>query len=148
MTFLSQNPMMFFFIIGFLLLILELLGTAGYLLWCGVSALLVGFLFFFVPLSLFVAWLLFALFSLMSAYVWWYWLRKKGGDKTYGSKVNQGYQDFIGMETVVISTFIKGQGRVKIYDGSWKAQCDQDLKIGEAVKVIAVHGLILTVIPI
>lgn len=141
----QESPAIFFCILGVLLLILELLGTGGYLLWCGISALITSFISFFIAISLFFAWLLFAVLALVTVYLWWFWLKKRGGEKTEGTKVNQKYQDLIGMETVVSEEVMQGQYRVRIYDGSWKAVCAKPLKIGEKVRVIAVNEMILTV---
>lgn len=143
----QQNLMVFFFILGGLFLISELLGTGGYLLWCGISALIVGVIVLFFPISIYVAWLLFSFFSLLSVYFWWLWL-KKGNHHSAEEKLNQGYQNLIGLETIVTDVFIQGQGRVKVYDGSWKAICDTPLHMNEKVRIIAVNEMILKVEPI
>lgn len=141
----QQNPIVFFFTLAALLLILELLGTCGYLLWCGISALMTGIIASLFPISLWAMWILFSCFALIFAYLWWVWLKKNSDKQMQGSRINQKYQDLIGMETIVTQVFIQGQGRVKIYDGSWKANCSSSLKLGEKVRVIAVSDLVLTV---
>ena len=58
------------------LLAAEMLGAGGYLLWSGVAALLVGALIWLLP-PLSWAWqgMIFAVLTVVVAYLWWYWLR-------------------------------------------------------------------------
>lgn len=55
---------------GFVLLAVELLGTAGYFLWLGLSALFVGALLAVLPFGWQLQWLSFATFSLLTTWLW------------------------------------------------------------------------------
>lgn len=55
--------------LGLVLLLLELLGTAGYLLWLGISAVLVGVLLIMLPVSWPLQWVSFAVFALFTTWV-------------------------------------------------------------------------------
>jgi len=140
------NPQWIFIALGGVLLIIELLGTAGYSLWSGISAFIVGLIAWIIPLSWPILWVLFAIFTLVTAYVWWLWLKKHGGDKAEKGTINQPQKDLIGIKTVVVEPIKNGYGRVKIKDGTWPANCNEDLATGQRVEVIAVDGLMLTVI--
>ncbi|OCG09093.1 hypothetical protein A9G13_03305 [Gilliamella sp. wkB178] len=148
LTAIYYSPHWVFIALGGLLLIAELLGTGGYALWTGIAAIIVGLIAWILPLSWPVLWLLFAIFTIISAYLWWLWLRKNGKDKSSKGEINQPQQDLIGIKTVVTEAVVNGFGRVKIKDGSWSARCDNDLPIGELVEVIAVDGLTLTIKPV
>lgn len=142
-----NSPHWVFIALGGILLIAELLGTGGYALWSGIAAIAVGLIVWILPLSWPILWILFAIFTLTSAYLWWLWLKKNGQDKASKGEINQPQQDLIGIRTYVTQAVINGSGRVKIKDGSWSAQCNKDLPVGELVEVIAVDGLILTIKP-
>lgn len=143
-----SSPHWVFIALGGILLIAELLGTGGYGLWSGIAAIVVGLIAWIFPLSWPILWILFAIFTLISAYLWWLWLKKNGQDKASKGEINQPQLDLIGTRTFVTNAVINGSGRVKIKDGSWSAKCDIDLPVGESVEVIGVEGLILTVKPI
>lgn len=140
------NPHWVFIALGGILLIIELLGTGGYSLWSGISAFIVGLISWLVPISWSFLWLLFGVFTLITAYVWWLWLKKHGGDKAKKGTLNQPQQDLIGIKTTVVEPIKNGYGRVKIKDGTWSASCDEELDIGTPVTVIAVNGLMLKVV--
>lgn len=145
LTVIYDYPHWVFIALGGILLILELLGTSGYGLWSGIAAIVVGLIAWVVPLSWPILWILFAIFTLVSAYLWWVWLKKHGKDKSGKSEINQPQQELIGIKTIVTEAIINGSGRVKIKDGTWSAKCNQDLEIGQSVEVIAVDGLVLKV---
>lgn len=142
------NPHWVFVALGGILLIIELLGTGGYSLWSGISAFIVGFIAWVVQLSWPTLWILFAIFTLMTAYVWWVWLKKRGGDKAEKGTLNQPQKDLIGVRTVVVEPIKNGYGRVKIKDGTWLAVSDEDLEIGERVTVVDIDGIVLKVIKV
>jgi inner membrane protein len=143
-----NSPHWIFMALGGILLIIELLGTAGYGLWSGIAAIVVGLIAWVVPLSWTTLWILFAIFTLISAYLWWVWLKKRGKDKSDKGELNQPQQELIGIRTTVTDAITNGSGRVKIKDGTWSAKCNQDLEVGQHVIVTAVNGLTLTVKPI
>ena len=81
LTALYSNPSWVFIALGGVLLIIELLGTGGYSLWSGISAFIVGSLAWIVPFSWSMLWILFAIFTLLTAYVWYLWLKRKDKSK-------------------------------------------------------------------
>ena len=148
LTVIYDYPHWVFIALGGILLIIELLGTAGYGLWSGIAAIVVGLIAWAIPLSWPILWILFSIFTLISAYLWWLWLKKREQDRASKIAINQPQQELIGTTTFVTDAIINGSGRVKIKDGTWSAKCNQDLEVGHPVEVIAVDGIILTVIPL
>ena len=59
-------------ILGAALLLLELFGTAGLLLWTGIAALLTAVMVYLFALDIYGQWGLFAVFSIATT---WYWFR-------------------------------------------------------------------------
>ncbi|MCO6559886.1 MAG: NfeD family protein, partial [Gilliamella sp.] len=95
-----SSPHWVFIALGGILLIIELLGTGGYGLWSGIAAIIVGLIAWILPLSWPILWILFAILTLVSAYLWWLWLKKQGKDKSSKGEINQPQQDLIGIKTV------------------------------------------------
>ena len=82
--------------LGLVLLLLELLGTAGYLLWLGISAVLVGVLLIMLPVSWPLQWVCFAVFALFTTWLWWRYQHKKDKTDDSVSKLNQRGAQMIG----------------------------------------------------
>lgn len=141
-----SNPHLVFIALGGVLLIIELLGTAGYSLWSGISAFIVGAIAWILPLAWSVLWILFAIFTLLTAYLWYLWLKRDGRDRSTKGVLNQPKLDLIGMKTVVVEAITNGFGRVKIKDSTWIASCEHDYPVGEKMIVVDVDGNILKVI--
>ncbi|HCE4594331.1 TPA: NfeD family protein [Vibrio parahaemolyticus] len=133
---------------GFVLLAVELLGTAGYFLWLGLSALLVGALLAVLPFGWQLQWLSFATFSLLTTWLWWrrQWSRDKQDDQT--RDLNQKYKQLIGRSVILEEDFSIGLNRIRFADTTWSAQCEQNIRAGTRVKIVAIDGIILIVEPI
>ncbi|PHM40085.1 membrane protein [Xenorhabdus mauleonii] len=144
----AAQPVWFWLCFGGLLLIAELLGTGGYLLWTGTAAVVVALLTWIFPN---MAWelqgVLFAVLTLVSVIAWRSWLRRrpqKASDKTLNQKDHQ----LIGIRTHLITDTENGYGRVKLADGSWRVHCNQELPANTEVEIIAVDGITLQVRPV
>ncbi|MDK7757170.1 MULTISPECIES: NfeD family protein [Providencia] len=142
----SAQPAWFWLCLGGLLLIGELLGTAGYLLWSGIAAVLVGVIVWALP---FIGWewqgILFAIFTVVSAVLWRNWLRNK--QKNKADNVNQISHQLIGVKGRLLSDTEEGFSRVRLADGSWRVYSDTPLSANTEVVVIAVDGITLQVKP-
>ena len=57
-------------ILGSILLLLELFGTAGLLLWTGIAALLTAVIVFLAEPGIYTQWSLFAIFSIITTWCW------------------------------------------------------------------------------
>ncbi|CAQ83078.1 MULTISPECIES: NfeD family protein [Photorhabdus] len=142
----DQIPWLWFSF-GGLLLIAELLGTGGYLLWTGTAAIVVALVTWFLP-GMSWEWqgILFATLTLLSAILWRYWLRRhpaKGSDT-----LNQKDHQLIGIRAKLIVDTENGYSRVKLADGSWRVHCESELPANTEVAVIAVDGITLKVKPV
>ncbi len=142
----STQPAWFWLCLGGLLLIGELLGTGGYLLWSGIAAVLVGIIALVLP-SLGWEWqgLLFAIFTVVSALLWRKWL--SGRQNTKADNVNQISHKLIGVKARLLTDTEEGFSRVRLADGSWRVYSDIPLSVETEVVVIAVDGITLKVKP-
>ena len=143
----AANPLWFWLSLGGVLLAAEMLGAGGYLLWSGVAALLVGALIWLLP-PLSWAWqgMIFAVMTVVVAYLWWYWLRRRPATASGGSPVlNQRNRQLIGTRATLTEPMHNGMGRINIGDSSWRAQAAEDLPAGTEVEVVAVEGVTLVI---
>lgn len=133
--------------LGLVLLAAELLGTAGYCLWLGLSALLVSALLIWIPISWQLQWSAFAAFSLITTWLWW---RRQLSRDTQGDaqrNLNQKQKQLIGQSATVSDAVPAGQFRLPLGDTTWIAECEQALEAGQRVVVVDVDGTILKVKP-
>ncbi|MBA0182003.1 NfeD family protein [Pectobacterium carotovorum] len=141
-----ENAHWFWLSLGGLLLAAEMLGASGYLLWSGLSAVLVGLLTWVMPLGWPLQGTIFAILTIVTALLWWYWLRKRTLSRPQ-SMLNQRGQQMVGLRTTLTDPVINGFGRVNIGDSSWRVKSEQDLPAGTHVEVIAIDGITLHVRP-
>lgn len=149
MTFIEDlltTPYHFWLILGGLLLAAELLGTYGYLLWSGVSAIAIGFITWLIPMSWGWQWVCFSVLTMVIAVLWWYWLKSRTLTET--QHINQPNKLLIGKKFTLAEPIVHGVGRMIIADGSWRIQCSQDLPIGTEIKIVAVESITLIVEPV
>ncbi|MGL4206572.1 MAG: NfeD family protein [Aeromonadaceae bacterium] len=147
MELLTQLSWVHWLIFGGVLLILELLGGAGYLLWLGMAAVSVSALAALLPLSWASQWLLFSLLALLFTCGWWYWQRQRlNADKAEPARqLNQRTQQWLGQEACLQQDVVNGLSRVKLGDSIWPVRCAQPLPAGSRVRVTATDGIMLIV---
>ncbi len=133
--------------LGFGLLAVELLGTAGYFLWLGLSALIVRMLLTVLPMSWQMQWLSFATFSLATTWLWWRRQWRKDAEDDQARDLNQKTKQLIGKTVTINQDFTVGLNRIHVADTTWSAQCDQAIPAGTRVKIVDVDGIILVIEP-
>ena len=132
--------------VGTLLLILEVFGAGGYLLWIGMAAAAVGVLTFLLPgLSWEVQFLLFGLLSIATALYWWR-RQRSAVRQSDEPNLNLRGQELIGRTFVVHEAIVDGRGKIKVADGVWMAR-GPDAAPGSRVRVTGQQGAILLVEP-
>ncbi|TCD24975.1 NfeD family protein [Lelliottia amnigena] len=142
----TAHPHVFWLSLGGLLLVAEMLGGNGYLLWSGVAAVMTGLLVWLLPFGWEWQGALFAVLTLVAAWLWWRWLnRQVRSQKPADAALNQRGQQLVGKRYTLDATLINGRGHVRIGDSSWPVIADEDLIAGTRVEVIAVEGITLRV---
>ncbi len=135
------------FIVGFVLLGVEILAPGFFFLWLGIAALTVGLS------TLVIAWpwqfqiISFAILSVVSAFA---------GKKVFGyaddsepsddPHLNKRGSRLEGRTLVLVEALENGSGRVKVDDSTWRVT-GPDAPVGARVKVTGVDGAVLTVVP-
>ena len=137
-------------ILGGGLLILELLGGAGYLLWLGMAAVSVSALGALLPLSWVSQWLIFSLLALLFTGTWWYWQRHRldSNESDPARQLNQRPQRWLGQEATLQQDVVNGLSRVKLGDSVWPVRSASPLPAGSLVRVTATDGIMLIVEPL
>lgn len=130
--------------LGTVLLILEVFGAGGYLLWMGVAAAAVGVLTFVIPgMHWTLQFLLFAVTSVLTALYWWRRQRTVSRPSDQPG-LNMRGQELIGRVFIVQSAIVDGRGKIKVGDGVWLVS-GPDTAVGGQVRVVGQDGAILRV---
>ncbi|WP_336099892.1 NfeD family protein [Klebsiella pneumoniae] len=126
----------------------EMLGGSGYLLWSGVAGVVTGALTWLLPLSWEWQGTLFAVLTLLAAWLWSKWLRKRvKTQRPADAQLNQRGQQLVGRRLTLDAPLVNGRGHVRVGDSSWPVIADEDFAAGSKVEVIAVEGITLRIRP-
>lgn len=129
---------------GTVLLILEVFGAGGYLLWIGLAAAAVGLLTYLLP-DLPWAWqfFAFALLSLLTAVFWW--RRQRSAAKPSDVPgLNRRGSEFLGRTFVLHEAIVGGRGKIRAGDTLWLVT-GPELPAGREVRVTGQDGVLLKV---
>ncbi|WP_330983181.1 MULTISPECIES: NfeD family protein [Enterobacterales] len=145
---LLTHPHIFWLSLGGLLLAAEMLGGNGYLLWSGVAGIITGLLVWLLPLGWEWQGVIFAVLTLLAAWLWWRWLANRVKQQSRAdSQLNQRGQQLVGKVFTLEAALNNGRGHVKVGDSSWPVAAEEDFPAGTRVEVIAVEGITLKVRP-
>ncbi len=140
------HPHIFWLTLGGLLLAAEMLGSNGYLLWSGVAGVVTGLLTWVIPFSWEWQGTLFAVLTLLAAWLWSKWLRKRmRQQRPADAQLNQRGQQLVGRRFTLDNALENGRGHVRVGDSSWPVIADEDLAAGCKVEVVAVEGITLRI---
>lgn len=130
--------------LGTVLLILEVFGAGGYLLWVGLAALIVGSLTFLAPELPWTLQLpLFGVLAILTAVFWW--RRQRGtGESGDQPNLNRRGHELIGRTFIVQQAIVEGRGKIKVGDSVWMA-VGPDAPVGTSVRVTEQNGAVLSV---
>jgi membrane protein implicated in regulation of membrane protease activity len=126
--------------------VIELLVPGTFMLWLGLSALLVGIISFFVVWSWQIQLLAFAVFALASIPLWRRLARRveERDDQPY---LNRRADAFVGREFTLEKPIVGGNGTVRIDDTIWRLS-GPDCAGGSRVKVVRADSALLVVEPV
>lgn len=146
MAVLFEHAYIFWLSLGGLLLAAEMLGGNGYMLWSGVAAVVTGLLVWLVPFGWELQGVIFAVLTLIAAWLWWLWLSRRVRDqKPADASLNQRGQQLVGRRFILDNALVNGRGHMRVGDSSWPVSAGSDLPAGSKVEVIAVEGITLRV---
>lgn len=134
-------------VLGIVLLILEVLMPGVFLVWIGIAAIVTGALSLLLWESAFwtwhAQWLVFAILSLVAVVIGRRIVNTRGtaSDQPY---LNQRGQSLVGRTATLEQPISEGRGRIRLDDTMWSVQ-GPDLPVGARVRVTASNGRDLTV---
>lgn len=132
-------------ILGFGLLIAEIVIPGIFLLWWGIAAIITaGLTALFPALSLVVSGIIYALLSLALSIAWWKYQHGKDQSDQKNSALNQRDHAMLGSKGTVQEIAPNGIGRGFFGDTTWRIQ-GENLQPGDLVEVINVQGITLFV---
>lgn len=141
---LFEHAYIFWLSLGGLLLAAEMLGGNGYLLWSGVAGVVTGLLVWVIPLGWELQGVIFAVLTLIAAWLWWLWLSKRVREqKPADAALNQRGRQLVGRRFTLDEALVNGHGHMRVGDSSWPVNAESDLPVGTKVEVIAVEGITL-----
>jgi membrane protein implicated in regulation of membrane protease activity len=129
-------------LVGLVLIIVEILVPGVFFLWIGIAALCVGLMLFLFPtFSWQLQWLLFALLTVGSVSVWWLYL-KRHPSPSDEPLLNRRAQQYVGRVFTLEAPIVNGYGKIRVDDSIWKVEAE-DCPSGTRVRVVGVDGVVL-----
>jgi len=135
-------------ILGGILLAIEVMAPGTFILWLGVSAILVGVISFAIDWGWQEQGIAFAILAVASVALWWRFGRRdrqeaEGGDQPF---LNRRAQGFVGRVFTLEKPIVDGSGTVRIGDTIWRVT-GPDCTAGSRVKIARAEGATLFVEP-
>ena len=149
MAYITTMEFWHWWILGLILLVLEMLLPGTFFLWMGISTGFVGLLMIFVPdLSWQMQFLIFAVLSVVTITLSRVWLQRHP-ITTDDTTLNRRGSQYVGRVVTLEEPLVDGAGKVRIEDTFWRVATkdNSDLAAGEKVKITGVDGTILKVEP-
>lgn len=132
------------FVLGVLLLALEIMVPGTFIIWLGFAAIATGL----VTLALGLGWqaqfIVFAVFSVISVVIWLTVVRKRGGAATDQPMLGRRAERHVGRQFTLDVPIVEGNGRVRIDDTVWRIT-GPDCPAGTRVRVTRTEGATLVV---
>jgi inner membrane protein len=131
------------FVIGLVLLALELVVPGGYFLWLGVAGIVTGLSAFFQPIGWPLQLTIFGLLGLVAVVGWKGYMRGRE-PVTDSPFLNRRAERFIGHEAVIDEPIKDGYGRLQLGDTIWRI-AGPNLAAGQKIRVVGADGAVLRV---
>ncbi|MET0629266.1 MAG: NfeD family protein [Xanthobacteraceae bacterium] len=131
------------FILAALLLLIEILAPGMFMLWLGLSAILVGIVSSAVVWSWQAQLIAFAVFAIAAVPAWRHFARKveKPADSPFLNRRAEGY---VGREFTLDKPIVGGVGTIRIDDTVWRVT-GPDVPAGSRVRIARAEGAALMV---
>ena len=135
-------------ILGGILLAVELIAPGTFILWLGVSAILVGLISFFIDWNWQEQGVGFAILAVASLVMWWRLIRPHRQDDSAGDQpfLNRRAQAFVGQVFTLEKPIVDGAGAVRIGDTIWRVT-GPDCPAGCRIRIARAEGATLFVEP-
>ncbi|MFZ5756999.1 MAG: NfeD family protein [Pseudomonadota bacterium] len=133
-------------ILGVLLLVAELAAAgSSFMMWIGFAALATGVLAFLLPIGWPVELVLFAVFSVLSVWLWKKYVKEAPAPDA--PILNRRGAEHVGKVVRLEEAIVGGSGRIRIDDTLWTVRGD-DAPAGSKVRIRAQDGNLFDVDPV
>ena len=134
----------YWWILGIILIALEIFAPGTFFMWMGISAGVVGVVLLIAPdLGWEYQFMIFAIFSVVSIVLWRRYA-KKSTEASDHPTLNRRGEQYVGRTFTLEEPIVNGMGKIRVDDSTWKIS-GTDCKTGSKVKVTDIDGTILKV---
>ena len=147
MVFLDSIEFWHWWVLGVVLLVMEVLVPGTFFLWMSIAGAIVGVLLLpFPDMDWKIQLLIFSVLSVSAIAAWQVWLRRHPTE-TDDNTLNRRGAQYIGRHITLDEPLVNGRGRVRVDDTYWSvATADgADMAAGAQITVTDVDGTVLTV---
>ena len=131
-------------VLGLVLVVIEMIAPGFFLLWIGLAAGVTGLILLIIPgLGWEIQFLIFGVLAIASVAAARFYIGRNP-ITTDDATLNRRGSQYIGRVFNLDEAIVNGVGKVKVGDGWWRAE-GPDLPAGERVKVVGVDGNMLKV---
>lgn len=144
MTLLDHLQFWHWWVLGLMLIVVELLAPGAFFLWFGAAAGLTGFILLVLPaLDWHYQLLAFAVLAVVAVIVGRSVMRRQNRLRAPGSLNRRGEQ-YVGRVFTVEQAIVNGRGSIRVDDSIWRAE-GPDTAAGESVRVVKAGSSVLRV---
>ncbi|MCU0754993.1 MAG: NfeD family protein [Xanthomonadales bacterium] len=143
-SFFSEHGAMQWALLGFLLLIVEMIMPATFFMWFGLAALALAAINLAVDLPFLADVILFAILALALVAIYRRGKQQRHVEDSDRPLLNRRTEQLIGEVHALLEPIENGRGRLQIGDAYWRVT-GPDLPAGQRVKIIGVRDLVLEV---
>jgi inner membrane protein len=141
---LEQLDYWHWWVIGIILIMLELFLPGAFFLWMGIAAGLVGVILLVAPeVSWQIQFIIFALVSVVSIAAWRVYFNKHPIE-TDKPTLNRRGEQYVGREFTLAEPIVNGVGKLKVDDTMWKVE-GNECDAGSKIRVVEADGAVLRV---
>ena len=134
----------YWWVIGFILLVLEILTPGYFFMWMAASGFLTGAIVLLIPAtSMNMQILIFSVLSVVAIIVWKFYGKRHPTESDQPLLNKRGVQ-YIGRVFNLYQPIKNGEGKIKVDDSIWKVH-GEDCDINSRVKVVAIRGTVFDV---
>ena len=145
MQFFTELSHWTWWVLGVILIVLEVFAPTAFFLWMGISALVTGGLLWMMPDMSWTSQLFsFAVLSVISIVVWRRYF-KDVSERTDQPLLNKRALQYVGRTFTLDEAIVNGVGQVRVDDSTWRISSDEDYPAGTRIQVIGEEGMTLKV---
>ena len=134
----------YWWVIGFILLVLEILTPGYFFMWMAISGFVTGTLILLIPVaSMAMQIVIFSVLSVVTIITWKFYGKKHPGATDHPLLNKRGVQ-YIGRVFSLYQPIKNGEGKIKVDDSIWKVH-GEDCDVNTKVKVVASRGTVFDV---